>query len=133
MTKEKVMAAAPEELANFCAKCADDKLGEDIKIIPVGAVSSIADYYVIATAGSEPQLHALASEIERRVREEYKLHPTRTDGIGTGGWSVIDYGTVLVHLMTGEMRERYDLDGLWGETPAPEAVAKLEGAVRKQS
>jgi cyclophilin family peptidyl-prolyl cis-trans isomerase len=75
----------PKELAEFCAKCADDKLGENIKVISVGAVSSIADYYVIATANSEPQLHALCSEIERRVRDEYKLHPARTDGIGTGG------------------------------------------------
>ena len=79
----------PEELANFCAKCADDKLAENVKVIAVGAVSSIADYYVIATANSEPQLHALCSELERRVRDEYKLHPARTDGVGTGGWNLI--------------------------------------------
>lgn len=115
----------PKELAEFCAKCADDKLGENIKVISVGAVSSIADYYVIATANSEPQLHALCSEIERRVRDEYKLHPTRTDGVGTGGWNLIDFSTVLVHLMTPEMRERYNLEGLWGDNPAVETVERL--------
>ena len=97
----------------------------------MGAVSSIADYYVIATANSEPQLHALCSELERRVRDEYKLHPTRTDGVGTGGWNLIDFSSVLVHLMTPEMRERYNLEGLWGDAPAMDDLAKLDNAVQK--
>ena len=131
MTKENVTMPTPEELARFCAKCADDKLAENVKVISVGAVSSIADYYVIATANSEPQLHALCSELERRVRDEYKLHPTRTDGVGTGGWNLIDFSSVLVHLMTPEMRERYNLEGLWGDAPAVSDVAKLDNASHK--
>lgn len=131
MTKENPAMPTPEELANFCAKCADDKMGENIKVISVGSVSSIADYYVIATANSEPQLHALCSEIERRVRDEYKIHPTRTDGYGTGGWNLIDFSSVLVHLMTPEMREHYNLEGLWGEIPAPDAMEKLENAAKQ--
>ena len=126
MTEKNVTMPTPKELAEFCAKCADDKLAENIKVISVGAVSSIADYYVIATANSEPQLHALCSEIERRVRDEYKLHPARTDGVGTGGWNLIDFSAVLVHLMTPEMRERYNLEGLWAEAPAAETVEKLK-------
>ena len=122
---------SPKELAEFCAKCADDKLAENVKVISVGAVSSIADYYVIATANSVPQLHALCSEIERRVRDEYKLHPARTDGIGTGGWNLIDFCNVLVHLMTPEMRERYNLEGLWEDVPAPETVEQLQSLPRK--
>ena len=125
MTEKNMTMPTPKDLAEFCAKCADDKLAENVKVISVGAVSSIADYYVIATANSEPQLHALCSEIERRVRDEYKLHPARTDGIGTGGWNLIDFSSVLVHLMTPEMRERYNLEGLWAETPATETVEKL--------
>ena len=131
MTKENVTMPTPQELAEFCAKCADDKLAENVKVISVGAVSSIADYYVIATANSEPQLHALCSEIERRVRDEYKLHPARTDGIGTGGWNLIDFCNVLVHLMTPEMRERYNLEGLWEDVPAPETVEQLQSLPRK--
>ena len=130
MTENPAMPT-PEELANFCARCADDKMGENIKVIPVGSVSSIADYYVIATANSEPQLHALCSEIERRVRDEYKLHPSRTDGYGTGGWNLIDYSSVLVHLMTPELREHYNLEGLWGDTPAPDAMEKLQNAAKQ--
>lgn len=131
MTKENAAMPTPKELAEFCAKCADDKLAENVKVISVGAVSSIADYYVIATANSEPQLHALCSELERRVRDHYKLHPTRTDGVGTGGWNLIDFSSVLVHLMTPEMRERYNLEGLWGDAPALDDVAKLDSASQK--
>ena len=131
MTKENVTMPTPKELAEFCAKCADDKLAENVKVISVGAVSSIADYYVIATANSEPQLHALCSELERRVRDQYKLHPTRTDGVGTGGWNLIDFSSVLVHLMTPEMRERYNLEGLWGDAPAADDLAKLDDASQK--
>ena len=131
MTKENVTMPTPQELAEFCAKCADDKLAENVKVISVGAVSSIADYYVIATANSEPQLHALCSELERRVRDEYKLHPTRTDGVGTGGWNLIDFSSVLVHLMTPEMRERYNLEGLWGDAPTIDVVTKLGNVSQK--
>ena len=131
MTEKNMTTPSPRELAEFCAKCADDKLAENVKGISVGAVSSIADYYVIATANSEPQLHALCSEIERRVRDEYKLHPARTDGIGTGGWNLIDFCNVLVHLMTPEMRERYNLEGLWEDVPAPETVEQLQSLPRK--
>ena len=126
MTKKNMTIPTPKELAEFCAKCADDKLAENVKVISVGAVSSIADYYVIATANSEPQLHALCSEIERRVRDEYKLHPSRTDGFGTGGWNLIDFNSVLVHLMTPEMRERYNLEGLWGDAVTVETVERLQ-------
>ena len=126
MTEKNVTMPDPKTLAEFCAKCADDKLAENIKVISVGAVSSIADYYVIATANSEPQLHALCSEIERRVRDEYKLHPSRTDGFGTGGWNLIDFNSVLVHLMTPEMRERYNLEGLWGDAVTVETGEKLQ-------
>ena len=131
MTKENVTMPTPPALAEFCAKCADDKLAENVKVISVGAVSSIADYYVIATANSEPQLHALCSELERRVRDEYKLHPTRTDGVGTGGWNLIDFSSVLVHLMTPEMRERYNLEGLWGDAPTIDVVTKLDNVSQK--
>lgn len=126
MTEKNVTMPDPKTLAEFCAKCADDKLAENIKVISVGAVSSIADYYVIATANSEPQLHALCSEIERRVRDEYKLHPSRTDGFGTGGWNLIDFNSVLVHLMTPEMRERYNLEGLWGDAVTVDTVERLQ-------
>ena len=129
---EKKVTPGPEELALFCAKCAEDKKAEEVKVINVSALSSIADCYVIATATSEPQLNALSSEIERRVRETWKLHPTRIDGVGGGSWQIIDFNTVLVHLMTPEARARYALEELWSGAPSPDAVSKLEAAARSE-
>lgn len=129
---EKKVTPGPEELALFCAKCAEDKKAEEVKVINVSALSSIADCYVIATATSEPQLNALSSEIERRVRETWKLHPTRIDGVGGGSWQIIDFNTVLVHLMTPEARERYALEELWSGAPSPDTVSKLEAAARSE-
>ncbi len=116
----------PAELADFCLKCAEEKLAENAIKIALGASSSIADYLVICTAKSEPQLNALHSFIERQVREVYQKRPLSESHVSSSGWMLIDFGTVVVHIMTPETRDRYNLEGLWGETPSAEAVRNLE-------
>lgn len=111
-----------DELARFCADCAEEKLAENVEILPIGAVSSIADYFVIATANSDPQLRAVAGFVERRVREEYRLHTVSGSESGEGGWLLLDFGNVIVHIMTPEMRSRYNLEGLWGNTAKRRAM-----------
>ena len=103
-------------LLDFCIKCAEDKLAENISTLEIGKVSSVADYMMVATASSEPQLRALSSFIERQVREEYKLCTLNQPDDSASGWVLLDFGNLIVHLMTPESRERYDLEGLWGET-----------------
>ena len=80
---------------------------------------------MIATASSEPQLRALASFIERQVREEYKLRTLNQPDDSSSGWVLLDFGNLIVHLMTPESRERYDLEGLWGESPTAETASKI--------
>lgn len=103
------------ELAEFCVKCAEDKLAENPAVLALGGDSSIADFFVVAGASSEPQLRALTSHIERQVREVYKLRTLSGDADSNAGWTLLDFGDVIVHLMTPEMREKYDLETLWGE------------------
>lgn len=103
------------ELAEFCVKCAEEKLAENPVILSLGTGSSIADYFVVAGANSEPQLRALTSFIERQVREVYQLRPLSGEIDSNAGWTLLDFGDVIVHLMTEEMREKYDLETLWGE------------------
>ena len=112
-------------LLDFCIKCAEDKLAENISTLEIGKVSSVADYMMIATASSEPQLRALASFIERQVREEYKLRTLNQPDDSSSGWVLLDFGNLIVHLMTPESRERYDLEGLWGESPTAETASKI--------
>ncbi len=116
----------PKELARFCAECAAEKQAEEVKILNVGEVSSIADCFVIGTANSEPQLRAITGFVEREVREHYRLRPLSECGDAASGWVLLDFGTVLVHIMTGEMRQRYNLEGLWGAGDRLEEIRQVE-------
>ncbi len=105
------------KLALLCRKFADDKKAENIVVLKVKAVSSITDYFVIATGTSEPHLRAIVDEITEKLREEHGLRPRAADGSLHTGWVVIDYFDVIIHLMRADIRERYNLEGLWGDAP----------------
>lgn len=125
MSENTVKKVTADELSEFCLKCAEDKLAQNTVRINVGPQSSVADWFVVCTANSEPQLRALVSFIERQVRDVYKLRPLSQNGETSSGWVLIDFGSVVVHIMTAETRDRYNLEGLWGETPNPEAVRTI--------
>ena len=104
-----------EELVQLCVDCAKEKLAENVVTLSIGPVSSIADYFVIASANSDPQLRAVADFIERKVRETFHIHAASSSESSEGGWLLLDFGNVIVHVMTPEMRSRYNLEGLWGD------------------
>ncbi|MBE6387074.1 MAG: ribosome silencing factor [Lentisphaerae bacterium] len=114
-----------QALLDFCIKCAEDKLAENIVTLNIGKVSSVADYMMVATASSEPQLRALSSFIERQVRDEFKLRTLNQPDDSSSGWVLLDFGNLIIHLMTPESRERYNLEGLWGENPSHATAEKL--------
>ena len=115
-----------EQLLQLCVDCAKEKLAEDVVTLEIGHASSIADYFVVATANSEPQLRAIAGFIERQAREKFGVHTAFNTENSEGGWILLDFGNVIVHVMTPEMRSRYDLEGLWGDTE------KLRGMRRER-
>jgi len=117
---------SPRELADFCVKAADDKKAENIVCLEVGAITFIADYFIICSANSSTQLTAIQSNIERSVREQFKVRPISSEGDAFSGWILVDFGTVLVHIMTPEIRDRYQLEKLWGDAPSAEAKQTLE-------
>ena len=132
MSEERTARVDAETLAAFCAKIADEKLAENVVTIPVAGKSSVADYLVIATANSMPHLTALASHVERSVRETYKLRVYTTDGNSESGWVVLDFVTVIVHLLLPELRTRYGLESLWSGEPTPQAISELEAHIRRR-
>ena len=132
MSEERTARVDAETLAAFCAKLADDKLAEDVMTIPIAGKSSVADHLVIATANSMPHLTALASHIERSVRETYKLRVYASDGASESGWVVLDFVTVIVHLMLAEVRTRYGLESLWSGEPTPQAISEIESHIRRR-
>ena len=104
-------------LALRCRELADNKKAEDIAVLDVRELSSVTDYFVIASGTSEPHLRAIMDEITDKLREEHQLRPKAIDGTLQTAWVVLDYFDVIVHIMRQDVRERYDLETLWGDAP----------------
>jgi len=105
------------KLALLCRELADNKKAEDIVILDVRELSSVTDYFVIAAGTSEPHLRAIVDEITDGLREGCGLRPKAIDGTLRAAWLVLDYFDVVVHVMRADVRERYDLETLWGDAP----------------
>jgi ribosome-associated protein len=114
-----------KKLAQLCRDFAENKKAENLAVLDVRKLSSVTDFFIIATGTSQPHLRAIVEEITRRLRDEHGLRPTRTEGMASGAWVVLDYFDVIVHVMHTETRARYDLEGLWGDA-RPLKTAKLK-------
>src|SRR5579863_3064269 len=102
-------------LALLCREFADNKKAEDVVVLDVHDLSSVTDYFVIASGTSEPHLRAIVEEITSKLRDDHDIRPVRTDGSTQGAWVALDFFDVIVHVMRTDARERYDLEGLWGD------------------
>ena len=120
-----------KKLALECRELADNRKAEDIVVLDVAEVSSIADYFVIASGTSEPHLRAISDEITEKLREDHGLKPRAVDGTLQAGWLVLDYFDVIVHVMRADVRQHYDLEGLWGDAPRVRPRAKRKTAAKK--
>ena len=109
------------KLALLCRELADNKKAEDIIILDVRELSSVTDYFVIVTGTSEPHLRAIVDEIVDELKENHDLRPNAIDGTFHAAWVVLDYFDVIVHVMRKDVRERYDLETLWGDAPRVKA------------
>jgi len=118
-----------KKLAELCRSFADNKKAENIVILDVRDLSSVTDYFVIASGTSEPHLRAIVDEITDRLRDEHDLRPLRKEGSMQGAWVVLDFFDVIVHVMRSDTRGRYDLEGLWGDA----ARVKLKAKPKKNS
>lgn len=96
------------------AALASDKKAKNIKIYDVRGLTLVADAFVIATATSEPQLKAVFNSVKDGM-EEIKVKPLRTEGGFSGGWVLVDFGDIIVHIFREESRAFYDLDGMWAD------------------
>jgi len=106
-----------KRLALLCRELADNKKAENIVILELLELSSVTDYFVICTGTSEPHLRAIVDEITDKLREEHALRPRAMDGTLQTAWVVLDFFDVIVHVMRADVREHYDLEGLWGDAP----------------
>ncbi len=89
-----------------------DKKGEDIKVIEIGKLSTVADYFIIANGSNAPHVESLVDNVEEELLKE-KIHPERIEGIKSSGWILMDYNDVVVHVFSKEDRLFYDLERIW--------------------
>ncbi|MEP6956444.1 MAG: ribosome silencing factor [Chthoniobacterales bacterium] len=106
-----------EELAKTCAALASNKKAEEIVVLDLREISTFTDFFVICSASSEPQIKAVAGEIEGRLKQEHKVRPVAVDGFPTSQWIVLDYMQVIVHIFHAEKRDFYSLEDLWSDAP----------------
>lgn len=101
-----------EDFARLAVHTASERLGADIALLDLQAVSDFADYFVIVTGETPRHLESLADDISRGLRKS-GLHMHHREGTGNGGWILLDFTGLLVHLFDREARERYALERLW--------------------
>ena len=95
------------------AQFLDDKLGKDIVILNISNVSSLADYFVIVTGDSTPQVKALMETVKDNVKTKLGKLPLRVENDSKSRWNLLDYGDVVVHILHKEARETYAIEKFW--------------------
>ena len=118
----------PKELALLAARALSDKKGREIQALEITDLSTIADYFVIATGGSNTQINALVDNVEKVLMEEAGEEPLHREGYRGGTWVLLDYGCIVVHVFNTEAREFYGLERLWRDgKPLPLGEVVTEG------
>ena len=101
------------ELITKIAQALEDKKAENVVALDLRKVSDSLDYFVIATGTSQPHLQALQDYVQERLRDE-GIRPDAIEGPSSRWW-LLSYGPVLVHIMSPEARDYYDLEGFWAD------------------
>ena len=104
----------PKEMALLLAQAMDSKKGKDIRVLETDGVTTLADYFVLCSGSSAPQLKALADAGEKAMKD-HGILPHHVEGHRGGTWILQDYGDVVIHVFDKEARAFYDLDRLWAD------------------
>jgi ribosome-associated protein len=92
----------------------DERKAEDILLLDVQQITILADYFIICSATSRRQINALSGDLSRQLKAEVG-RPLSVEGEADSGWVLVDYGDVVVHIFSPEVRKLYDLEGFWHE------------------
>jgi ribosome-associated protein len=119
-----------QERVRTAVGAALDKKAFDLDVLSVADLTSIADYFILCSAGSERQAASIADSIQEKLREERRVKPLLVEGTTPGRWVLLDYGDFIVHIFTEETRRYYGLERLWGDAPNVTAEYASETALR---
>mgnify|MGYP000079454139 CR=1 FL=1 len=103
------------DLARKAVNIIAEKKGADILLLDITPISLLADYFILASGDSERQIKAITDEIKLKAKTELSALPLHVDGEPNSGWVVMDYGGVIIHIFSPEVRAYYRLEELWHE------------------
>lgn len=109
------MTGEPLALGRALAEALAEKKGEDILLLDLIGVCSFADCFVLSTGVSERTLQALADDLRRKFKGVARAGRAPTEGSAASGWILLDFGSVIVHLLSPSQRKYYKLEELWRE------------------
>ncbi|MCL1834909.1 MAG: ribosome silencing factor [Oscillospiraceae bacterium] len=104
----------PDNISELAVKALEDKKAVDITVLRTTKVTVLADYFVICTANSTTHMKTLSDEVEKVLKESGEA-PLHREGRRVGGWLLVDFGCVVVHIFLKETREFYTLERLWAD------------------
>lgn len=113
------------ELAKKVAGLLDAKKAKDVEAIEIKGLTTIGDYFVVASGSSTSQTKALADEVEEKL-SELGYEPKRVEGYQSAAWILLDYSDIIVHVFLQEAREFYSLDRLWADAPRVDLTDVLQ-------
>lgn len=106
------MYAISTEMANKAVELLKDKKAKDIRLLDIHEISTLADYFIIATGTSTTQVQAMADELDEKMQKAgFKLY--HKEGFRGGRWVLLDFSNLVVHLFHTEEREFYNLERIW--------------------
>lgn len=108
-----------------------DKKATDLDVLAVSELTSIADYFILASAGNERQAAAIADAITDRLKQELNVKPLLVEGTAPGRWILLDFGDFIAHIFTEDVRRFYGLERLWGDAPNVTADFTGEAEARR--
>jgi ribosome-associated protein len=117
-----------KQLAEEIGKLIDDKKGDDIVILDLRGISTIADYFVIASGNSDRQVVAIADHVEDELAKQ-GVYTKYKDGMKNGRWVVMDYIDILVHIFHKEERSYYNLERLWNDAKKIVLTVDSQGSI----
>ena len=126
-----------EKLASVMARILDDNKAKDIVILNVSNVCSLSDYFIIATGTSTPQIRGLTEILRKKIKDIFKRIPIGEETERQSKWNLLDYGEVVVHIMSESERETYKIEKFWSQiaaktVPAFSAGKKFKELVNKK-
>jgi ribosome-associated protein len=102
------------EITRTIIDALEEKKAEEILLLDIHEVASFTDYFVICSGTSDRMLDSLADSVMRKVREVHQMHG-HAEGGSSGGWMIVDFGDIVVHLFSPDQRDYYQLEELWSK------------------